>query len=124
MQQGEQQEQDAGEENPAAGQHNTQDSEYRTGNQQHEPPAGPRGARQPHHPVGTGRSIQADARRRIRPMPAGVSGSIPARPSVRSHQTLPGTLLVLCLKDNALAVAGRIRCHRPPAASGLPRTGR
>jgi hypothetical protein len=62
MQQGEQQEQDAREEDRAAGQHDPKHGEHRAGNQQQGPPAHAHGACEPHHPAGPGRYTQADVR--------------------------------------------------------------
>jgi hypothetical protein len=98
MQQGEQQEQDAGEENRAAGQHDIKEGEHRASNQEHGPPAGPHSACEPQHPVGAGRCIQAPSFRREPPDSA-------------------EDLLVPCLLDNRLTVTGQgqISCSQRPS---------
>ena len=64
MEQGDQQEDDARQENRAAGQHDTQEGQHRASKQEQGPPAGPRGAGEPQHRSGAVRSIRAGARER------------------------------------------------------------
>jgi hypothetical protein len=62
---GGQQEQHARDENRAAGQRDTKDSEHSASNQEQDPPAGPHGACEPHYLAEAGRHIRADVRRRV-----------------------------------------------------------
>ena len=99
MQQGKQQEQDARDEDRAAGQENTDEGEHCASKQEDGPPAGLHGAHGPNR-----LPARADA---FGPASAGVSRSISAPSFVPgSHQTLPGNVLVPCLQDNCLTAIG------------------
>jgi hypothetical protein len=90
IERGGQQEQDARDENRAAGQRDTKDSEHSASNQEQDPPAGPHGASEPHHLAGAGRRIRADVGRRVTDVIEHPSPLL----RVGSHQSLLGAYLL------------------------------
>jgi hypothetical protein len=114
---GGQQEQHARDENRVAGQRDTKDSEHSAGNQEHDPPAGPHGACQPHYLADAGRHIRADPRR---PATDVIEHPGPLL-RVGSHQTLLGSLLAPCPQDNRGWVPA---CSRVPTAGATARPRR
>ena len=116
MQQGDEQEQDAREEDRAAGEHDTQEGERCAGNQEHGPPAGPRSAGEPHHWSGAGRCILSGAAERVTDVNEHPGPFLHAG----SHQALRGKLLVSCLQDNRLTMTGQDQeqCLKPNGSAG------
>jgi hypothetical protein len=110
MQQGEQQEQDARDEDRAAGQENTQKGERCASEQEDGPPAGPHGVRGPRHRSGAGGCLRAGVCGRVTDVQEHPGPFI--RPG--SHQAPPGNVLVPCLQDNRPTRTGQEQMSPAP----------
>jgi hypothetical protein len=103
MEQGEQQEQDARDEERAAGQENTQQGEHGASEQEDGPPVGPHDASGPRHHPGAGRRLRAGIGGRVTDV-VGHPGSL-----LRTGEPsgCAGNVLVPCLQDNCLTATGQ-----------------